>query len=138
MANFLETLKSRREAARLRLEVARQNLDAAEANVRKWSDAVELEEHDANRNEQATEQLRTLTIDSVRRKEDILRAALRTAGRPLRPSEILKMVKPAMSRASVYLLVKQMKAAGDLNEYAGKFSLISNNDNRHHVVARGP
>lgn len=136
MNSFLVTLKSRREAARLRVE-------AAEADFRKWSDAVELEErgeYDASEGE-ATQRLATLTLDSVRRKEDILRTALRTAGRPLKPTEILEMVKPAMSRASVYLLANQLKENGELVEHEGKFSLVSvnGNGNGHHApVATTP
>jgi hypothetical protein len=130
MADFLETLKSRREAARQRLEAARRSVAAAEADLRKWSDAVELEQQAsggsrASGNGRATEQLLTLTLDSVRRKGDILRTAMRTAEKPLKPSEILKLVKPALSRSSVYYLVNQMKKSGEIEEVNGRFSLRS-------------
>ncbi len=128
MTSFLDTLKSRREAARERLVAARNSVAAAEAEFKKWSDAVDLEQQSTGQNPTnpdggAIEKLKTLTIDSVRRKEDILRAALRAAERPLKPSEILKMVKPALSRSSVYYLVNILRASGELEVVGGKFIL---------------
>jgi CRP-like cAMP-binding protein len=126
MTDFLDMLKSRREAARERLADARKSVVAAEAEVKKWSDAVDLELRStgqSSKDEDAIEKLKTLTIDSVRRKEDIFRAALRQAKRPLKPAEILKMVKPALSRSSVYTLVNILRASGELEVVDGKFVL---------------
>jgi hypothetical protein len=131
MVDFLQTLMARRETARQRLEEARKIVTAAEAELRKWSDAVELEQRATGKSpasyvdDGATAQLLTLTLDSVRRKGDILRAAMRSAKRPLKPSEILKLVKPALSRSSVYYLVNQMKESGELEESGGRFKLRS-------------
>ena len=44
MVDFLQTLMARRETARQRLEEARKIVTAAESELRKWSDAVELEQ----------------------------------------------------------------------------------------------
>lgn len=130
MTDFLDTLKTRRDAARERLTEARKNVAAAEAEFKKWSDAFDLEQRSTGQNPtdgggEAIERLKTLTIDSVRRKEDILRTALREAKRPLKPSEILKMVKPALSRSSVYYLVNILRASGELDVIDGKFILAS-------------
>jgi hypothetical protein len=122
--SFLDTLRARREAARKRVADAHQAVASAEAELRKWADAVLLEEKSSAANQgsetgSATEQLMVLTLDSVRRREDILRAAMRTAKKPLRPSEILKLVKPALSRSSVYLLINQMRDSGEVKELPG-------------------
>ena len=130
MAEFLKMLKNRREAARQRLEEARQSVVDAEDVLRKWDDAIRLELHSpgsggASRNGRVAEPAFTLTLESVRTKRDILRNALRTAPGPLKPIEIFGMVRPVMSRASVYLLLGQMKEDGEVEEVDRKFILRS-------------
>jgi hypothetical protein len=126
VSQFLEMLRSRRDAARQKLDAARKAVTAAEAELRKWSDAVELEQSGnspPSKVEPSGEVFR-LTLENIKSKEDILRQALHSAGKPVKVAELVKMVSPAVSRAYVYLVIGQMKDAGELKVFpGGKFML---------------
>jgi len=126
---FLETLKSRREAAKRKLDSARQLVTSAEEEVAMWDSAVRTEE--SARVSQVVDALDdsagnllvldaphhalALSLTDVRRKSDILKNALR-AGSALKIGDLAKRVAPAVSKSSVYALVKQMIADGVLTQ----------------------
>ncbi|MFY9681748.1 MAG: hypothetical protein WA416_17160 [Candidatus Sulfotelmatobacter sp.] len=129
MNNFLQTLKARRDGAKKRLELARQGVAAAEADVRKWEAAIELELRTDGevtlRKTGNRDALPSLLAVTIRRKEDVFRSALEAAGKPVKPTDILRDVQPVLSRSYVYYLVNRMKKRGELEEANGKIWLRS-------------
>jgi hypothetical protein len=127
VTDFTEMLKARCSDARKRIAEARQAVITAEADLKKWEAAleVELRTKEAGRARgSASEQLNVLTLSDARRKADVFKHALRAAARPLKRAEIVKLAEPALSRAYVYLLAKKMKESGEITiDEEGKISL---------------
>jgi hypothetical protein len=117
---FLDVLKDRRDNAKQRMTAALRAAEAAEADWKLWDAAVKQEEQ--SQTSSAVDTLDdappdwkniNLTLANVRRKGDILKNALRASSKSMTTSELVKAVSPAVSRASVYSLVKKMIQTGE-------------------------
>jgi hypothetical protein len=131
MPEFLKMLTSRRDAAKKRIEAARKELADAEAELVAWSQAVALEERtgldvtgERSGDNGDTKGPMMLSADNVRTKEDILLSYLKAALQPLKISDIVEMVRPAVSRSSVYRLLETMEKNGTVYlDAEGKYHL---------------
>jgi hypothetical protein len=162
-SEFLKMLKARRDDAKKRLDSSRKAVIADEANFRLWDAAVAAEEGIPRSPDEAADALVNqliihgtatapsngvngknaisgqansivLQLGEVRRKSDILRNALRSA-KPLKMSEIVSLVHPGISRATVYVLTKEMVKTGEMcQDKEGRFSL--SREEKHQKVLR--
>lgn len=128
MADLAKMLKARCEDARKRVAEARQAVAIAEADLKKWEAALEVELRSGladQTNGSVSEKPNVLTLSDARTKANVFRHTLRTAEKPLKRAEILKLAEPALSRSYVYLLAQKMKQRGEVTEDAeGKISLL--------------
>lgn len=113
-----QLLKQRVDQARRRVEEARQSLAKEEAKMKKWEDALNLElgteVRDTKFNIISLANEITLNLNDARTKAGIVKAALEKARRPITPSELIELVKPAISRSMVYNIVNEMKRTEEI------------------------
>jgi hypothetical protein len=118
MANLAQLLKQRVDQAHHRVEEAREALAKETADLKKWEEALTLElrtgMRDLNLSPSTLSNEVTLSLQDARTKAGIVKAALEKARRPLTPSELIELVKPAISRSMVYNVINQMKDTGEL------------------------
>ncbi|MFY9947528.1 MAG: hypothetical protein WAK27_02465 [Candidatus Sulfotelmatobacter sp.] len=122
MSLAISGLRTQCLALRKRIEEGRQIVAAAEEDLHKLEEALEVLERIEGQ-DRSDAKLPLFLPGSARMKDEVFRRALQTAGRPLKPAEIIQRVSPQLSRSYVYYLIAELKKAGELHEEDGKISL---------------
>ncbi len=117
-----ETIRKRvEEADRIVSEeklVWQHRISCLEADAAKWRAIYEqvlaLEASEAEAEVDVIFDVRDLAISDVKNKSDVVRAALLSAGGPVKPSQLLKSVQPVVSRSGLYWVLGRMREEGTL------------------------
>jgi hypothetical protein len=142
--SFLEDLQNRRDRARDRVESLRLALAEAEKEFESWTAAVFLEERTQTQTpsplvfgdnsgtlimapqHDLDVQNISFSPEEVRSKRGVLLGYFRSVNRALQARELEKLVKPAMSRASLYSMLRVLETEG----------IIGRDDKRRYVLKK--
>jgi len=123
-------LRERIKESRERIELHRDAIAREESNLNRWEDALALE---IETQEPDTARLhylpQTITLTEARSKEAILKRFLGEAENGLTSAQLEKLIRPAVSRAQMFVLLKRMKTDGTIvqNE-TGHYSLAKDKE----------
>jgi hypothetical protein len=115
--DFISMLEDRCRQARARIEHAQTALDDAERDLEKWQEVLEMERKNAL--------LPPVWTEKPVTKTEIVRQAIKLAGKPISVPELIELLKLAVSRSGIYWVVRREKDAGRMTEDAeGKLTLV--------------
>jgi hypothetical protein len=127
MSLAISSLRTQCVALRKRIEEGRQIVAAAEEDLHKLEEALEVLERIEGQ-DRSDGKLPLFLPGDARMKDEVFRKVLQSADKPLKPAEIIQRVSPQLSRSYVYYLIAELKKTGELHEEDGKISLRAGND----------
>jgi hypothetical protein len=123
-------LRERIKESSERIEFHRDAIAREESNLKRWEDALALEIETQDPDTVSRQYLpQTITLTEARSKESILKRFLGQTENGLASAQLEKLIRPAVSRAQMFVLLKRMKADGTIvqNE-SGHYSLAKDKE----------